>query len=53
MADTIQAHNTFDNPTAVAPAAFTSFRKENDRLIVNLPAKPLSYLLSASGGVVS
>jgi alpha-N-arabinofuranosidase len=43
-ADTMQAHNTFDNPTAVQPAAFTAFKADGESLTVELPAKSVVVL---------
>ncbi|XEC93532.1 alpha-N-arabinofuranosidase [Paenibacillus tarimensis] len=37
--DGIQAHNTFDEPDAIAPKDFTDFRIENGQLVIKLPAK--------------
>lgn len=43
-APTMQAHNTFDKPDAVKPAAFTAFKQEGDTLTVELPAKSVAAL---------
>ncbi|TFE29460.1 alpha-N-arabinofuranosidase [Cohnella luojiensis] len=40
----MNAHNTFDEPDAVAPSAFTDFRLERNELIVKLPAKSVVVL---------
>jgi alpha-L-arabinofuranosidase len=37
-ADSIQTHNTFDEPDAIRPTNFSDFRIEDGLLIVNLPA---------------
>ncbi|MCL6459154.1 MAG: alpha-N-arabinofuranosidase [Gorillibacterium sp.] len=42
--ETLQAHNTFDQPEAVAPAPFTNFRYEDGNLIVQLPARSVVVL---------
>jgi alpha-N-arabinofuranosidase len=42
--DTIQEHNTFDEPESVKPRAFGDYRIENDQLIVKLPAKSVVVL---------
>lgn len=42
--DQMQAHNTFEEPDAVTPAAFTDCRLENGKLIVKLPAKSVVVL---------
>jgi len=38
-ADTMTAHNTFDNPQAVKPAAFDDFTLKDNMLTITLPAK--------------
>ncbi len=43
-ATTMQAHNTFEAPDAVAPAVFTSFKADGDKLRVDLPAKAVVTL---------
>lgn len=43
-APTITAHNTFDNPDAVTPAAFTGAQVANGTLTVTLPAKSVVML---------
>jgi alpha-N-arabinofuranosidase len=43
-ADSIGAHNTFDRPGAVSPAAFTDFSREGDNLTVRLPAKSVTVV---------
>jgi alpha-N-arabinofuranosidase len=40
----MQAHNTFDAPDAVKPAAFSGFKKDGDSLKVELPAKSIITL---------
>lgn len=42
--DTIQSHNTFDEPETVKLTDFTNYRFENDQLIVTLPAKSVVTL---------
>jgi len=42
--DKMQAHNTFEEPDAVTPAAFTDCRLENGKLFVKLPAKSVAVL---------
>jgi len=43
-APTITAHNTFDNPNAVTPTAFTGAQVANGTLTVTLPAKSVVML---------
>jgi alpha-N-arabinofuranosidase len=43
-AATMDAHNTFDDPEAVTPMAFTAFALDGDALSVTLPAKSLVVL---------
>jgi len=43
-APTMQAHNTFEAPEAVAPAAFTDFTVAGDVLTVTLPSKSVAVL---------
>ncbi|HEX7069357.1 MAG TPA: alpha-L-arabinofuranosidase C-terminal domain-containing protein [Rhodothermales bacterium] len=43
-ADDMTAHNTFDNPNAVAPATFNGARIDGDGLVVELPAKSVVAL---------
>ena len=43
-AATMDAHNTFDDPKAVTPMAFTAFEVEGDDLSVTLPAKSVVVL---------
>jgi alpha-L-arabinofuranosidase len=43
-ADTMQAHNTFEKPDAVQPAAFTDFKVDGESLAVELPAKSVVVL---------
>lgn len=43
-ADSIQAHNTFEQPNAVAPVPFTGYRFDNGQLLVKLPAKSVVVL---------
>jgi len=43
-AETIQAHNTFDAPGAVAPQPFTDLRKIAAQLHINLPAHSVVVL---------
>jgi len=43
-ADSMNAHNTFDNPHTVKPVAFKDFRMEDDVLTVRLPAKSVAVL---------
>ncbi|MBU7594305.1 alpha-N-arabinofuranosidase [Metabacillus halosaccharovorans] len=42
-ADTVDAHNTFEQPDVVAPTEFTQFSIDNDQLDVTLP--PMSVVL--------
>jgi len=49
-AATMQAHNTFEAPDAVAPAVFTSFKADGDKLRVDLPAKAVVTLEIPQGG---
>jgi alpha-L-arabinofuranosidase len=37
-ADTMNAHNTFEQPDVVKPTEFTSVTVENNKLTINLPA---------------
>ena len=37
--DSMNAHNTFDQPDRVKPAAFSGVRKTNDGLVATLPAR--------------
>lgn len=43
-AATMQAHNTFEAPDAVAPRAFTDFRVAGDTLALTLPSKSVTEL---------
>ncbi|HEY3755445.1 MAG TPA: alpha-L-arabinofuranosidase C-terminal domain-containing protein [Opitutaceae bacterium] len=43
-APTMQAHNTFDQPDAVHPEAFTGFATSGDALTVDLPSKSVVTL---------
>ena len=43
-AETMQAHNTFDQPEAVKPAPFTAFTAAGGSLTVDLPAKSVVVL---------
>jgi alpha-N-arabinofuranosidase len=43
-ADTMQAHNTFDQPDAVKPAPFTAFTVSAGSLAVDLPSKSVVVL---------
>jgi len=43
-ADKMDAHNTFDNPDAVKPAAFAGAKIEGGRLIVKMPPKSIVAL---------
>jgi len=43
-ADDMAAHNTFDKPEAVKPAAFDDFKLRDDMLSVKLPAKSVVVL---------
>lgn len=43
-APAVNAHNTFENPNAVQPAAFTGAQLSNDTLTVTLPAKSVVIL---------
>jgi alpha-L-arabinofuranosidase len=43
-AETMQAHNTFDQPDAVKPAPFTAFRATAGSLTIDLPAKSVVVL---------
>jgi alpha-N-arabinofuranosidase len=38
-ADAMDAHNTFDQPENVKPAAFTAFEAKGDQLTLHMPAK--------------
>lgn len=42
--NSIDAHNTFEQPEAVAPAAFTNFQLDGDNLSVTLPAMSVTTL---------
>ena len=42
--DTINAHNTFDKPETLKPAAFTGFSANGDRLSIELPSKSVSLI---------
>ncbi|WP_435922536.1 alpha-N-arabinofuranosidase [Paenibacillus sp. DYY-L-2] len=42
--DKIDAHNTFEQPEAVAPKAFTNFQLDGDNLSVTLPAMSVTTL---------
>jgi alpha-N-arabinofuranosidase len=42
--DDINAHNTFDNPEAIKPAAFDGAKLKGDELTVTLPAKSVVVL---------
>jgi alpha-L-arabinofuranosidase len=37
--DTMQSHNTFEEPEAVAPVAYSDYRMEDGRLVLKLPAR--------------
>ncbi len=50
-AATMDAHNTFDDPEAVTPMAFTAFDLEGDDLSVTLPAKSVVVLEIETGGL--
>jgi alpha-N-arabinofuranosidase len=43
-APAINSHNTFENPKAVEPAAFTGARIQGGKLVVTLPAKSVVVL---------
>lgn len=43
-ADSMQAHNTFDEPDAVQPTEFRNFHLEQDTLVVKLPARSVATL---------
>jgi alpha-N-arabinofuranosidase len=43
-APSIQAHNTFEQPEAVKPVAFTAFERTDRGLLVKLPAKSVVVL---------
>jgi alpha-N-arabinofuranosidase len=43
-ADTMTAHNTFDNPEVVRPAAFDNFQLKGNILTVTLPSKSVVLL---------
>jgi alpha-N-arabinofuranosidase len=43
-ADAMTAHNTFDNPQAVKPAAFDNFKLKDDILTIQLPSKSVAVL---------
>jgi alpha-L-arabinofuranosidase len=43
-ADAMDAHNTFDQPDAVKPAAFTAFEMKGDAVTMTLPAKSVVVL---------
>ncbi|RZJ41980.1 MAG: hypothetical protein EON87_15605, partial [Brevundimonas sp.] len=43
-AEAMDAHNTFDAPSAIHPVAFTGARIANGRLTARLPAKSLVVL---------
>jgi alpha-L-arabinofuranosidase len=43
-ADTIQAHNTFEQPDTVKPVAFSGFKTEGTRLVAELPSKSVVSL---------
>jgi alpha-N-arabinofuranosidase len=43
-APTLSSRNTFDDPNAVAPVAFTAFSRNADQLTLALPAKSLVVL---------
>lgn len=45
--DTMDAHNTFDEPNAVNSQPFTDYRVENDVLLVTLPARSVVTLCLA------
>jgi alpha-N-arabinofuranosidase len=43
-APTMQAHNTFDAPSAVAPAPLRDFQVSGDVVTVTLPSKSVAVL---------
>jgi len=43
-ADAMNAHNTFEQPNAVAPTAFDGARLDGDRLTITLPPKSIVVL---------
>jgi alpha-N-arabinofuranosidase len=43
-ASTMQAHNSFDRPSAVAPSGFSDFTSAGGRLTVDLPSKSVVVL---------
>ena len=43
-ADTVQAHNTFDQPDTVHPVSLTSFKLNDDALTVEVPSKSVVVL---------
>ncbi|MHC4685071.1 MAG: alpha-L-arabinofuranosidase C-terminal domain-containing protein [Planctomycetota bacterium] len=43
-ADTMTAHNTFDNAEAVKPATFYDYKLRDDTLKVTLPSKSVVVL---------
>jgi alpha-L-arabinofuranosidase len=48
-AGSLQAHNTVQDPTAVAPAAFDGARREGDTLVVDLPPHSFATVELALG----
>ena len=48
-AGSLQAHNTVQEPTAVAPAAFDGARREGDTLVVDLPPHSFATVELALG----
>jgi alpha-N-arabinofuranosidase len=48
-ADDMRAHNTFEQPAAVAPAAFEAFRQTANGFQVTLPPKSVVVLAVATG----
>ncbi|MES2459680.1 MAG: alpha-N-arabinofuranosidase [Armatimonadota bacterium] len=43
-AETMQAHNTFDSPEVIQPAAFTDFTRDGETLTVTLPPMSVAVL---------
>ena len=44
VAETIQAHNTFDDPEHVRPVVFEGARLEGERLLATLPPRSVTVL---------
>jgi alpha-N-arabinofuranosidase len=43
-ADTMQAHNTFDNPSAVKPAPLNGIKVQDGKAVISLPARCVAVL---------